>query len=168
MANIQDIRGNAKPQRNYEFEVEILGSIAGGTLPILTQRVQNASIPETSVETFEINYKSRKTIYAGRDASSHTISITFWEDEDGSVYRFFKDWMENGISNSIVGGGLTRDLYTAQMRITQFSTDSVTPTAVHFIDGLFPTSIADRQMSYDSSDMSTVDVTFSFETNVLQ
>ncbi len=168
MANIQDIRGNGSPQRNYEFEVEILGSIAGGVLPILTQRVQNATIPETAVETFEINYKSRKTMYAGRDASSHTMTITFWNDEDNSIYRFFKDWMENGISNSIVGGGLSRDLYTAQMRITQFAVDSVTPTAVHFIDGVFPTNIGDVTLNYDASETQTVDVTFSFETNTLQ
>ncbi|WGH49702.1 tail tube protein [Alishewanella phage vB_AspM_Slickus01] len=168
MANIQDIRAGGSPQRIYEFEVEILGSIAGGTLPILTQRIQTATIPETAVETFEINYKGRKTFYAGRDASGHTISLTFWNDETNSTYRFFKEWMENGISNSVVGGGLSKDLYTAQMRITQFATDSVTPTAVHFLDGIFPTNIGDITLNYDSSETQTFDVTFSFETNVLQ
>ena len=168
MANIQDIRAGGAPQRNYEFEVEILGSIAGGTLPILTQRVQTATIPETAVETFEINYKGRKTFWGGRDASGHTITITFWNDETNSTYRFFKEWIENGISNSVVGGGLSKDLYAAQMRITQFATDSVTPTGVHFLDGVFPTNISDISLNYDSSETQTVDVTFSFETNILQ
>lgn len=168
MSSIQDIRGGIAPQKNYEFEVEILGSVAGGTLPILTQRVQNATIPETAVETFEINYKSRKTLYAGRDASSHTFTVTFWNDEENNVYRFFKQWMENGISNSEVGGGVTRDLYSAQMRIKQFAEDSQRVTASHLITGVFPTNIGDISLSYDGSEQTTIDITFSFETNILE
>lgn len=168
MANIQDIRSGGQPQKNYEFEVEILGSVVGGNLPIMTQRVQNVTIPETSVETFEIQYKSRKTIYAGRDASAHTTTITFWNDEANSIYRFFKQWMENGISNSTVGGGVTRDLYSAQLRIKQMATDSNTVTASHLLTGVYPTSIGDIQLSYDGSEATTIDITFSFETNNLE
>ena len=65
MATIQDVRSVDNPQKNYEFEVEILGSIAGGSLSYLTQRVQNAVIPETSVETFDINFKGGKTPLPG-------------------------------------------------------------------------------------------------------
>ena len=47
--------------------------------------------------------------------------------------------MENGISNSTVGGGVTRDLYSAQLRIKQMATDSNTVTASHLLTGVYPT-----------------------------
>jgi hypothetical protein len=168
MANIQDIRATDNPQRNYEFEVEIVGSVAGGNLPILTQRVQNATLPETAVETIEINYKSRKTFHAGRDASGHTFTVTFWEDEDNSIYQFFKNWMENGISNSQTGAGQTRDQYAAEMLVKRFAADSNTITQQSRITKVFPTNIGDIQLAYEGSEVSVVEVTFSFDSNNLE
>lgn len=168
MANIQDIRAVHNPQRNYEFEVELLGSVAGGSLPILTQRVQTATIPETAVETFEINYKSRKTIHAGRDASGHTLTVTFWEDEANSIYKFHKDWMENGISNSEIGGGVTRDLYAAQMLIKSYAADSQQVTQENLLTNVFPTNIGDVSLAYDGSEVRVVEITYSFDQNLLQ
>jgi len=169
MASIQDIRSSGTPpQRAYEYEVEILGNVTTGNVPLLTQRVQSASIPETSVETIEINYKGRKALYAGRDASGHTATVTFWDDEAHTVYTFFKDWMENGISNSITGGGVARDLYSVEMVIKQFAHDSTTLTGQHRLTAVFPTTIGDIQMSYDSSEHMTVEVTFSFDSNLYE
>lgn len=168
MATIQNIRSVGNPQRSYEFEVEILGNSTTGSLPLLTERVQNATIPETSVETIEINYKGRKTIHAGRDASSHTATVTFWDDEDHSAYRFFKNWMENGISNSTVGGGLTRDLYAVEMVVKKMAHDSNTVTGTNRFTQVFPTALGDITLSYDDSSHMTFDVTFSYDSNLYE
>ena len=166
MASIQDVRGVSNPQRAFEFQCDILASTAAGYLPILEQRVESVSIPETSVETIEINYKGRKTIHSGRDASGHTATVTFWESQAREIYAFFKNWMENGISNSEVGGGLTRDNYATLMRITTYAADSVTPTGVHTLTNVFPTSIGDISLSYDASEHLRIEVTFSYDSNL--
>lgn len=166
MSNIQDVRAVNNPQRAFEFEVELLASTVAGLLPILTERVESVSIPETTVETIEINYKGRKTIHAGRDGSSHTLTVTFWEDEDRGIYSFFKGWMENGISNSEVGGGVTRDQYSTQMLIRTFAHNSETVTGVNRLTNVFPTSIGEIQLNYESSEHMKVEVTFSYDSNL--
>lgn len=168
MANIQDIRSVGNPQRAFEFEVEILAGVAAGSLPILTQRVESVSIPETSVETIEINYKGRKTIHAGRDSSPHTVAITFWDTEAREVYSFFKNWMENGISNSQVGGGVTRDLYATQLVIRTMAHDSNTVTGTNRLTNVFPTNIGDVALTYESSEHMKVEVTFSYDSNIME
>jgi len=167
MATIQDVRSVGNPQRAYEFEVSILAGAVAGSLPILTQRVESVSIPDTSVETIEIQFKGRKTIYSGRDASSHSVSISFWDTEDRSVYSFFKNWMENGISNSSTGAGVTRNLYATELLITTFAHDSQTPTGVNRLTNVFPTAIADISLSYESSEHMKVEVTFAYDSNLL-
>lgn len=168
MADIQDIRAVGNPQRNYEFEVELVGSVAGGDLPILTQRVQTAAIPETTVETFEINFKGNKTRHSGRDGSGGTFSVTFWEDEDNSIYRFHKEWMENGLNNSQGGGGSTRDQYAAQMLVRRFAHDSETVTQLNRMTNVFPSSIGELSLTYDGSEVATIDITYTFDANLLE
>lgn len=163
MANIKDIRDTVNaPQRAYEFEVAILGN---GALPILTNRVQNVSIPETSVETIEINFKSSKTIYAGRDASPHTVTVTFFDDETRATYTFFKNWM-NQIRNPVDGSGEDRGSYAASMVITTFKHDESTITGVDTMTKVFPTTVGEVTLSYDTSDHFTFDVTFSFDERI--
>lgn len=169
MANIQDIRqSRVAPQRAYEFGVEILGNSATGTLPILETRVLNANIPSTSVDTIVIPYKSQNAQYAGRDSSSHTANVTFWCDEDMNPYIYFKDWMENAINNSLLGGGMSRDLYSVDMVIKQFAHDSETVTMAHRLTHVWPTEIGEISLSMESSEHAQFDVTFSFDANIPQ
>ena len=163
MANIQNIRAVGNPQRAYEFEVELLAAVAAGTLPILTQRVESVTIPETSVETIEINYKGRKTIHAGRDASGHTVVVSFWDSEKRDVYRFIKRWMETGISNSEVGGGNNREDYATQMLIRTFAADSDKVTGLTRLTQVWPTSLGEVRLDYATSEHLKFDVTFSYD-----
>lgn len=163
MANIQNIRAVGNPQRAYEFEVELLAATAAGTLPILTQRVESVTIPETSVETIEINYKGRKTIHAGRDASGHTVVVSFWDSEKRDVYRFIKRWMEVGISNSEVGGGMNREDYATQMLIRTFAADSDKVTGITRLTQVWPTSLGEVRLDYATSEHLKFDVTFSYD-----
>ena len=162
---IQDVRTMGNPQRAYEYEVEILGSSAGGSLPILTQRVESVSIPASSVETIEVNYKGRKSMYAGRVASPHTATVNFYDSEDQEVYRFFRNWL-NEISNEQSGGGVTRDLYAAEMKIKTFAHDSQTVTNTVTLGYVFPTEVGEVSLDYSASEHFKFAVTFSYDTNV--
>jgi len=168
MANIQDIRAVNNPQRNYEYEVELIASVAGGAFEVMTQRVQTAAIPEKTVETIEINFKGNKTFYSGRDGSGHTLTVSFWEDESNSVRKYFDNWLETGILNTGAGGGLTRDLYQAQLRIKLFAHDSETVTTSYLHTNVFPTSIGETSLNYESSEHATVDITFQFDRQIVE
>lgn len=166
MATIQDVRSLQNPQRAYEYEVSILGSAASGNLPLLTQRVESVSIPATSVETIEVNFKGRKTFYAGRDASPHTITVNFYDGEDQAVYKFFRNWL-NTMNNEVDGSGVTRDLYAAQMEIKTFAHDSATVTNKNTLTYLFPTEVGEVSLDYSSSEHFKFSVTFSYDTSVI-
>lgn len=168
MATISDVRAIENPQAAYMFEVELLGSVAGGDLPVLTAHVQNTAIPEETIEKFIINFKDNQTQHAGRDGSGHTHNVTYWEDESGSIYRFHKNWKENGILNSTVGGGVTRDLYAAQMRIKKLSRDGETVVQSVLLTNVFVETIGEQTLSYEGSEALTLDITYSFDRIILE
>lgn len=166
MASIQDIRQTRAPQRAWEYNVQITANTElGGKLPIIEQRVESAAIPEKSIETIIINYKGRKSHWAGRDSSPSTVTVEFWEDEEQSVGKFFDNWMENGLSNSIVGGGREAAIYTGEMVIEMLAHNSTTVTATHKFSRIFPISIGEASLNYEASEHKKVSVTFSFDVN---
>jgi len=162
---IQNVRAMNNPQRAYEFEVEIYGGTFAGSLPILTQRVETASLPGSSVDTIEVNFKGGKSIHAGRDSSAHTTTVTFYDDEANEVYKFFKKWKDGSINDPLTGAALTRDLYAGEMFIKTFAHDSTTVTATHKFTKIFPTEIGEVNLTYESSEHIRFDVTFAFETH---
>jgi|SRR5690554_2908231 len=166
MSTIQNVRAVGNPQRSYEFEVEILGNSISGSLPILKERVQNVNIPEKSNETITINYKGNQSLYAGRDGSPHTMTIQFWDDEAQSIYALMNDWYENGILNSVVGGGVTKDLYAVDLVVKTLAHDSNTVTATHRFNNVFPSSIGDISLDYSASEHITFSITFTYDAHI--
>lgn len=167
MATINDVRAMDNPQRAYEYEVEILGSTISGTAPILTQRVETVSIPEKSVETIEVNFKGRKTIYPGRDASPHTITVNFYDDESRNVYSFFSNWI-NGALDETIGGGAYRSLLAAELLIKLYKADSETLAGTHRLTKVYPTSVGEVSLDYSASDHLKLAVTFSYDAHYVE
>lgn len=163
-STIQNIRSESEaPQRAYEWEVKINASNEVGKLEMLTARAMNIQIPEKSVETIEVNFKSRKARYAGRDASPGTFTVQFWDDETHRTYDYFNNWMENGISNSNVGGGLTRDKYAVELLAELHAHDGQTVTGTHRFGKVWPSSVGDITLDYSASEHVTFTVTFTYD-----
>lgn len=166
---IQNIRSeSAAPQRAYEWEIKINASTEIGKLELLTARAMNIQIPEKSVETIEVNFKSRKARYAGRDASPGTFTVQFWDDESHKTYDYFNNWMEKGISSSIVGGGLTRNQYTVELIAAMHAHDGQTETGSHVFDKVWVSSLGDVTLDYSASEHVTFTVTFTYDTHMKQ
>lgn len=159
---INDIRAMDNPQRAFEYEVELLGSTVSGQAPILTQRVETVSIPEKSIETIEVNFKGRKTFYPGRDASPHTVTVNFYDDENRSVYAFFNNWI-NGALDETLGGGAYRSLLAAELLIKLYKADSQEVSGIQRLTRVYPTSIGEVSLDYASSEHAKVAVTFSYD-----
>lgn len=163
--SIEQTRAINNPQRVYEWEVEINGPSTGG-LDNLLAYAQSTSLPEESVETFEINHKSEKTVHAGRVASDRSFTINFFDDENLTVYRYINNWIEL-IKNSATGGGVDRTLYGANIIIRQLGADSETVTAEHTFVLSFPSSRGEVELNYDSSEAMTFDATFSYQRHIV-
>lgn len=161
MANIANLRANVEVQRAYMWEVFING-LSTGALDGLDAFAKTVSLPQTSVEQLVVNHKAGRTHYAGRDASGHTVTVTFWDDESLSVYRYFSDWM-NLIHDQKTASSAPRSDTTADMaiKLKNSSDDAVTGTIK--LTKVFPTELADVSLSYDNSDAMEVSVTFSFD-----
>ena len=166
MANIQDVRAIATPQRSYEWEVEIIG-LSTGADESLTFHAQNTTIPEETIGTIEIPYKSRRTHHAGRDESGRTVTITFWEDEDHTVYSFFKDWM-NLISDNRTGGGVDKEGYSAEVVIKTLNSDSETTSGKFTLTKAFPTSLGEVTLDYSATEHATIDITLTYDETVFE
>lgn len=164
MATIEDVRGINNPQMNYEWEVEILGPSTGGETA-LTTHAQSVTIPEVSSEVIELNFKSDKTSHAGRNASPRTTTVTFFDDEDLTVYRFLKNW-KSLINNESTGGGVNRPAYVANIVIRQFARNSEDVVANHTLIGAWLTTVGDVSLNYDSSEVMTVEATFNFQRHI--
>lgn len=166
--SIQDVRGMAsQPQTAWQYEIEIVG-LSTGSEEGLTVRAQSASIPTTSNEAFEINFKDRRTFFKGRDTSPHTISITFFDSEDWVAYNYFQEWHDALISNPVSGGGVTSALYKATVLVKTFSTDGETITSTTTLKNAFPTEIGEISLSYDTSENITFDVTMQFDQKLFE
>lgn len=165
---IQNVREDIEPQRAYEFEFELLGSTASGNEELLVQRVNSLTIPSTENETIVINYKSQQTIHSGRDSSAHTFTVSFRDGIDAAIYKFFKNWKENGINSMETGIGTNRDVYAAEANIRLMENDSETVTVTHNFTKVFPTSIGDMSLDYSSSEVATFDVTFSYDVHSVE
>lgn len=165
--NIQAVRSVGNPQRAFEFEVEILGSAAGGNEPVLVQRVESVSIPATSLEVIEINHRARKSHHAGRTSSPHTVVVNFWDSEDQEVYKFIRGWI-NKIQNEAIHGGVTKDLYAGQMNIHTYAHDSNTITNTVTLTHVWPSECGEVSLDYSNSEHFKFAVTFSYDTNITE
>ena len=162
MASIQDVRSINAPQKAYNWEVEIVG-LSIGVDERITFHAQSTAIPEETVGTIEIPYKSRRTHHAGKDESGRTMTITFFEDEQHTVYSFFRNWLDTLISNPVTGGGVNREGYSAEVLVKTQNTDEVTVSGTFRLTNAFPSSIGEMSLDYSSSDHVTLDVTMTFD-----
>jgi hypothetical protein len=166
LANIQSVRAINSPQKSYMWEVEIQG-LSTGALQDMTLYAKTVSIPQSAVEQIIINHKAGKTHHAGRDASAHTVIITFWDDESQTISKFMHDWIDM-IHNPITSSGVSRDIYQATLviRLLDSTEDNVTATIT--LGRSFPIDIAEAALSYDSSEPIEHSVTFSYDEKTIK
>ena len=162
MSSIQDIRAINTPQRSYMWEVEVQG-LSTESLADMAFYAKTVSIPQISVEPIIINHKAAKTHHSGRDASAHTTTVTFWDDEAQTIHKYFNDWM-GLMHNQTTGQGSARDIYSADLviKLKDASDENITSTIT--LTGAFPTDMAEVALSYDTTEPVEYSITFNYET----
>lgn len=160
---IQDIRKTIhSPQKAYMWEVEIQGS-AAGALQDLTLYAKSISIPQSAVEQLTINHKGGKSHYAGKDSSAHTVTATFFDDENQTVSKYFNDWFNTYVSDPSTANGSSKSEYAADIVIKMKDSTDENVTAQWKLSKSFPIDIGEVSLSYDSSDAIELSVTFSYD-----
>lgn len=167
MALISNIRDSAdQPQMQFQFEVEIEGGLVVQKLKGKhTFRVNSVTIPETSVDTVEVNFKNSKVMFAGRDSSPHSLTVNFWDEQGMKLYRAFQQWHMQ-IRNPVNGGGLNKAAYKGAMVVRMIDVDGTSPNSVASFFNVWPSSVGDVSLSYESSDKISFDVTFAYDESV--
>lgn len=165
MSNIQDIRSIDTPQKSYMWEVDIAG-LPSGSLSSLTFYAKTVTIPQNAVEQIKINHKSSSTHYAGRDSSGKTATITFWDDEAGTISKFFYNWQQL-IRNNETGAQNPRSVYAAETLIKlKDSSDEVVTSTIKLTKS-WVSDVSDISLSYDSSEPVEISVTLAFDERVI-
>lgn len=161
MATIQNVRAIQTPQKSYSWEVAIQG-LSTGAVSELTFYARTVNIPVSSVEQVIIPYKSSRVNFAGRDTSDHTVNITFWDDENQTVYQYFQDWI-NLIRNPVTGGQTPKNIYTANCQLKLQDSTGNNTTALIDLTNAWPTEVGEVSLSYDSSEAVEISVTLSYD-----
>lgn len=151
------------PQRSYQWDVEF--SVDGSN----DRTAQNAkfyaktvSIPQKSIETFQIDYQGVKIMHPGKDSSPKTVTITFWDDDNLTITKYIREWFSLLSHNELGDAVSSRRNFARDIKITLYEGNDLRTTGVIKMKQAFPTDISDVSLSYDNSGTLEVSVTFTY------
>jgi hypothetical protein len=151
------------PQRSYMYEFSVLGVDLGSILfNDLRFYAKTATIPQYAVDTIQHNFIGNKIIYNGKDVSSYSMNVTFWDDERLTVYKYFRTWMEK-IKVNDDGRTVSKANYSSTVTIKlKDTTDLVTTLQINMINA-FPIELGEIPLNYDGSDVIEIPMVFTFD-----
>lgn len=152
-----------EPQRAYMWEVEFKSPIDGHDRDAkhIKFYAKTTAIPASINEVIKRYYAGIEYSYSGKDTSPRVFRVTFWDDQDLGVYKFFQRWyniMQSGITRRKV----SPDEYKMDVRLRlKDGSDSFT-TLSFIMSNSYPSEISEAALSYSESGEITFDVMFSF------
>lgn len=158
IAGIFNLTPTLEPQRAYMFEVNIIGS---GSEPAIKFFIKTATIPESSREPILIDYLDTKIVFPGKYTGSRSMTFTLWDDQRLLMLRYFNRWLDATEEKSI------KSNYSRDIKISLKDTSDFIETAAITLKNAFVTNISDIALSYESSDVMELSVTFSYEDKII-
>lgn len=143
-----------EPQRAYMFEVAVLG---GEQEPNIKFFLKNAVIPSSSREPIILDYLDTRVVFPGKYTGSRSVTLTFWDDERLTMFRYFNRWL-TATENKRIKSNYSRDLV-----ISLKDTSDFIETARITLKNAFVTEVADVNLSYESGEIMELSVTFAYE-----
>jgi hypothetical protein len=132
------------PARPYLWEV-VIPDPPSGTIDLWRLRCQTAAQPGRSFGSFLIPFKATGGIkYNGKLTYSHTLEMTFIENEDRETFEALYEWCQDIVHDSEgIGSGdaeIKRDIY-----ITLLNTAGAINKTIKLI-GCWPENVADNPL----------------------
>lgn len=160
---IEAVRALAEPAYGYLWEVSCSKLPGGGDPNALSFRAKTSSLPDKVLESAETNFKGHKIYHAGRDASAHTIDLTFWDSVGFPVYKALLNWSEF-ILNRETGASHPKKEYESIIIMEMLNRDeSGTVGNTCKLFGAYPESIAAISLDQSSNEPVEISVTIKFD-----
>lgn len=157
------ILGANEPQRAYMWEVLFYDGVEQFTeTDAIRFYAKSITIPRMTNDVITHAYMGKRLYYSGKDASDHTITITFWDDEELTVYNYLRDWYKL-TSEPWTGSAVSKERYVRSIEIRLKDASDTWDNKKIQLFNVFVSDIADVQLSYDSSELIEITATFVFD-----
>lgn len=157
-AAVSIMRPTGEPQRAYLWEVVVLGQ--GGEH--VTHYAQSANLPTFSVTNMRRKYQGVNYNVPGQVTTPGVFRVTFWDDQNLTVHRFFMEW-HRIMADASANRRVSPNLFKRGMRLDfRDTTDLLINQSFNF-SGCYPMEVGGATVSYDSSDILNFDVEFAFD-----
>lgn len=123
---------------------------------------KSVAIPQQSVETITTHFMGKPIHYAGMDNSSHSVTMTFWDNEQLSVYKYLNEWMQT-LNQNYTGYAVGKRNYGRTIKIALRDSSDLVDTYNLELKNAFIVDLGDVPLSYDTSDTVEITATFMFE-----
>lgn len=148
----------SRPQTSYMWEVYIVDNTTSSKS--VGFYAKNTTIPPASTEPIKANICGAGYVYAGRENSVKTLSITLYDNEKLEIWGFFDYWRQ--LSNKSINGHKEKPVaYMKNVRIVLKTADDEESMNVEFVD-CFPLEVGEMTLSYGTSEELTFDVQLTY------
>lgn len=161
LTGIAGISPTAEPQRAYNWELWLSGKISA-KLGDLRFFAKSVNIPQRTVEQIKNEMVGQYFYYPGKDTSPHTITATFWDDQNLTVLTFLHKWIDL-IGNSNQETLTNKRDFFANLSVRLKDTSDLIQTCEIKLTDVFPIDINEINLSYDNSDILEISLTMSFK-----
>lgn len=156
-------RFTGEPQRNYQWEIAVLGREANGTfLDTLKFYAKSVTIPQESINLITTYYMGNQIQYPGSESTQKQFQMVLWDDELQTVYMFMKKW-KNLLRETNRGRSVSKKTAVSDILIKLKDRTDLVVTAEFSFTNCFPFEIAERNLNYDASEVAEVAVSFTFD-----
>lgn len=170
--------GLKDPQKTYMWEVSI-SNATGSSVDRMTFYAKQTAIPPVVTENIKRWYAGVEYHYSGRDVSPRIFRVTFYDNTELEVLKFFRKWSQLSNSGEInrksppkayMGNASIRLLKNTGKSANDYSfyqvgkaiDDAGDDENVIKLYDVYPTEISEVVLSYSESGEITFDVMFSF------
>lgn len=162
--NINEIRNQLTfgGARASLFECRMTNPVNSAGDQKLSFMAQSSQLPASSLGTITVPYFGRQVKFAG-NRTFEPWTLTILNDEDFLVRNALENWM--AAINTHIGNinqQATPNGYKSQGQIIQYSKSGGLIREYTF-NGMFPTSVAAIDASWESEDIQTFEVTFEYD-----
>lgn len=154
------VEARKEPQHAYRWEFLMTGIF--GIKEEIQFYAQRTAIPAVTQEPITRYYAGNKYHYSGRENSTKILNVTFYDNQELQIYRFFSKWMSH-MNNYHLNKKVNPINYQKSVILRlKDTTDGMINDEFTF-ERCFPQEIGEVTLDYGSSEVMTFDVQFIFE-----
>ncbi len=143
------------------FTLEIIAPPAGVDFNRLRLQCQSAPIPDRSIEAVPVPLFGHELFEAGRNTTSHVMSVTFVETDDLLISTSIDNWMEFCRSKRSQHGN-THANYSANALMNLFANTGASGQGIKY-EFLWPQNMAEAPLDGSASSLVARTVTFQYD-----